>query len=126
MKLTGLEIAIAGAGIGGLSLAALLARHGANVTIYDQMAAPQPVGSGFVLQPTGSAVLAAMGLLDQVEQRGARIRRMHGKLSATGRTVLDVGYRNGASGIAIQRVALFDLLLDWLLPPVSVSKRLRG
>ena len=112
MKLTGLEIAIAGAGIGGLSLAALLARHGANVTIYDQMAAPQPVGSGFVLQPTGSAVLAAMGLLDQVEQRGARIQRMHGKLSTTGRTVLDVGYRNGASGIAIQRVALFDLLLD--------------
>ena len=112
MKLAGLEIAIAGAGIGGLSLAALLARHGATVTIYDQMAAPQPVGSGFVLQPTGSAVLSAMGLLDKVEQRGARIRRMHGKLSTTGRTVLDVGYRNGASGIAIQRVALFDLLLD--------------
>ncbi len=112
MKLADLEIAIAGAGIGGLSLAALLARHGATVTIYDQMAAPQPVGSGFVLQPTGSAVLSAMGLLDKVEQRGAKIRRMHGRLSTTGRTVLDVGYRNGASGIAIQRVALFDLLLD--------------
>ena len=112
MKLAGLDIAIAGAGIGGLSLAALLARHGANVTIYDQMAAPQPVGSGFVLQPTGAAVLDAMGLLAKVEERGARIRRMHGKLSSTGRTVLDVGYRSGAYGIAIQRVALFDLLLD--------------
>lgn len=36
---------------------------------------------------------------------------MHGRLSGNGRTVLDVGYRPGAYGIAIQRVALFDLLL---------------
>ncbi len=112
MNLTSLEVAIAGAGIGGLSLATLLARQGAAVTIYDQMAAPQPVGSGFVIQPTGAAVLSHMGLLDQVLARGSRIRRMHGRLSSNGRTVLDVSYAKGAHGIAIQRVALFDLLLD--------------
>ncbi|MDM9629748.1 NAD(P)/FAD-dependent oxidoreductase [Rhizobium sp. S152] len=112
MKLDALDIAIAGAGIGGLSLAALLARQGARVTIYDQMSAPQPVGSGFVLQPTGAAVLSRMGLFSAVESRGARISRMHGRLSGNGRTVLDVGYRPGAYGIAIQRVALFDLLLE--------------
>lgn len=111
MKFEALDIAIAGAGIGGLSLAALLARRGARVTIHDQMSAPQPVGSGFVLQPTGAAVLSRMGLLERVEARGARISRMHGRLSGNGRTVLDVSYRPGAYGIAIQRVALFDLLL---------------
>jgi 2-polyprenyl-6-methoxyphenol hydroxylase-like FAD-dependent oxidoreductase len=52
-----------------------------------------------------------MGLLDQAEARGARIRRMHGRLSSNGRTVLDVGYRPDAYGVAIQRVALFDILL---------------
>jgi 2-polyprenyl-6-methoxyphenol hydroxylase-like FAD-dependent oxidoreductase len=112
MKLEALDIAIAGAGIGGLSIAALLARRGAKVTIHDQLSAPQPVGSGFVLQPTGAAILSRMGLLDRVEARGARISRMHGRLSGNCRTVLDVGYRPGAYGIAIQRGALFDLLLE--------------
>lgn len=112
MKLAALEVAIAGAGIGGLSLAAMLARHGARVVVYDQMAAPQPVGSGFVLQPTGAAVLARMDLLEKVRARGARITRMHGRLADAGKTVLDVRYRPGQHGIAIQRVALFDLLLE--------------
>jgi 2-polyprenyl-6-methoxyphenol hydroxylase-like FAD-dependent oxidoreductase len=117
MKLDGFEVAIAGAGIGGLSLGAMLARRGAKVVIYDQMAAPQPVGSGFVLQPTGQAVLATMGLLDGVKARGTVIHRMHGSLAGpqkagSGKTVLDISYRHGEHGIAIQRVALFDLLLD--------------
>lgn len=112
MKLGQFEVAIAGAGIGGLSLAAMLARRGAKVVIYDQMTAPQPVGSGFVLQPTGAAVLDAMGLLGDARRRGAKILRMHGKLAGSGRTVLDIGYRPEAHGIAIQRVALFDLLLQ--------------
>lgn len=112
MKLQGLEIAIAGAGIGGLSLGAMLAGRGAKVVIYDQMAAPQPVGSGFVLQPTGSAVLAHMGLLEKAQARGALIARMHGKLAGTNKTVLEIGYGSRGHGIAIQRAALFDLLLE--------------
>lgn len=112
MRFEKLDIAIAGAGIGGLSLAAMLASRGANVVIYDQMAAPQPVGSGFVLQPTGSAVLSHMGLLDKAAARGAVINRMHGKLAGTNKTVLEIGYGKSRHGIAIQRVALFDILLE--------------
>jgi salicylate hydroxylase len=117
MMIEKLNVAIAGAGIGGLSLGAMLAGRGAKVVIYDQMAAPQPVGSGFVLQPTGQAILATMGLLDGARARGAVIHRMHGSLAArqkgaAGRTVLDIAYRQGEHGIAIQRVALFDLLLN--------------
>jgi hypothetical protein len=78
MNLETLDVVIAGAGIGGLWLAALLARRGARVAIYDQMNAPQPVGSGFVLQPTRTAILSQMGLLDQVDARGARISRCMG------------------------------------------------
>ncbi|SFB40078.1 2-polyprenyl-6-methoxyphenol hydroxylase [Rhizobium sp. NFR07] len=117
MRLERLDVAIAGAGIGGLSLGAMLAGRGAKVVIYDQMAAPQPVGSGFVLQPTGQAVLATMRLLDGARARGAEIHRMHGSLAGqetdgAGKTVLDISYRKGEYGIAIQRVALFDLLLQ--------------
>jgi 2-polyprenyl-6-methoxyphenol hydroxylase-like FAD-dependent oxidoreductase len=112
MKLDGLDVAIAGAGVGGLALGTLLARLGARVTLYDQMEAPRPVGSGFVLQPTGAQVLAAMGLLDPVAARGRRIDRMVGRLKDEGSPVLDVRYRSGEFGIAVQRVALFDVLFE--------------
>lgn len=81
MKIDGLEVAIAGAGIGGLSLATMLARRGAKVVIYDQMAAPQPIGSGFVLQPTGLAILKTMGLFDAIAARGQVVTRMHSALA---------------------------------------------
>lgn len=110
MKLKTLEVAVAGAGIGGLALATMLAREGCKVVVYDQMDAPRPVGSGFVLQPTGAAVLATMGLLDAVSARGSRIDRMVGRLKNNGRQVLDVRYRSGQSGLAVQRAALFNLL----------------
>ena len=58
----GLDIAIAGCGIAGLASAAMLARDGHRVTIFERFAAPAPVGSGLLLQPTGLAVLRAMGL----------------------------------------------------------------
>lgn len=112
MKLTGLDVAIAGAGVGGLALGTMLVRFGASVTLYDQMDAPRPVGSGFVLQPTGAQVLAAMGLLDPVAARGRRIDRMVGRLKDGGKPVLDVRYRSGEFGIAVQRVALFDTLFE--------------
>ena len=110
MELSTIEIAIAGAGMGGLAVGAMLARKGARVTLYDQMTVPQPVGSGFVLQPTGLAVIQAMGLSAPVMARGARIDRMHGKLAGSGRTVLEISYGARYFGVAIQRAALFDLL----------------
>ncbi|MGE7369311.1 FAD-dependent oxidoreductase [Neorhizobium sp. NPDC001467] len=112
MRFEKLDIAVAGAGIGGLSLALMLAMRGARVVVYDQMVAPRPVGSGFVLQPTGAAVLSHLGLLDRAAARGAVIHRMHGKLAGTNKTVLEIGYGASRHGIAIQRVALFDILLD--------------
>ncbi|RKE84787.1 NAD(P)/FAD-dependent oxidoreductase [Rhizobium sp. AG855] len=112
MRLDELDVAIAGAGVGGLALGTLLARFGARVTLYDQMEAPRPIGSGFVLQPTGAQVLASMGLLDPVAARGRRIDRMVGRLKDGGKPVLDVGYRSGEFGTAVQRVALFDVLFE--------------
>jgi len=105
-----LDIAIAGMGMGGLCLACLLAEQGHRVVLYDQMERPGPVGSGFVLQPTGLAVLERLGLRQTTEARGQRIDTMLGKLSRNGKVVLDVGYRKGEYGIAIIRWALFDIL----------------
>jgi len=108
-----LSIGIAGAGIGGLAAAAMLAREGHRVTLFDQFAAAGPVGSGLMLQETGLAVLGAMGLRMQSEALGTLIARLHGISVDTGRAVLDVRYgalRPGLAGLGIQRAVLFGVL----------------
>ena len=104
-------IGIAGAGMGGLTAAIMLARDGHRVVLHDRMTKPGPVGSGFVLQPTGLAVLEDLGLRTAIEEHGAVITRMLGLVRPSGRTVLDVGYPEGANGLAVQRTALFDVLM---------------
>lgn len=114
MQTRRLSIGIAGAGIGGLAAAAMLARDGHAVTVFDQFDLPRAVGSGLMLQETGLAILGTLGLRDAAEACGAPISRLWGLSAETGRTVLDVRYaalRKRLCGLGIQRAALFDLLL---------------
>lgn len=109
-----LQIAIAGSGPAGLAAALLLARGGHSVSLYDQFAQPSPVGSGLMLQPSGMAVLAALGLSDTIIARGALVDRLYG-LGANGRVVLDARYGDlggpASRGLGIHRASLFDGLL---------------
>ena len=108
-----MTIAIAGAGIGGLAAASLLAQAGHRVTVFDQFNSPRPVGSGLVIQPVGQAVLADCGAFEQAGSLGARVYRMTGIEVERGRKVLDVAYdRPGGAryGLAIHRAALFAAL----------------
>ena len=108
-----LSIAVAGAGIGGLAAASLLARQGHRVTVFDQFEAAGPVGSGPMLQETGLVILGQLGHRYRAEALGAPVTRLWGISSETGRAVLDVRYealRAGLRGIGIQRTALFALL----------------
>ncbi len=109
-----LNIAIAGAGIGGLAAAALLARDGHKVRVFDKFDAPRPVGSGLVMQPVGLDVLRAADAAEEVMARGAPITRMFGDEVDRNREVLSVRY--GAShdrqGLGIHRSALFQALYD--------------
>jgi 2-polyprenyl-6-methoxyphenol hydroxylase-like FAD-dependent oxidoreductase len=106
-----LEVAIAGCGPGGLAAALLLQAQGHRVTIFERFAEPGPVGSGIILQPTGLAVLARLGLAEAALARGSRIDRLHG-LARDGRLALSVRYRGDRFGIGIHRATLFALLHD--------------
>lgn len=110
----GLSIAVAGCGTAGLAAALLLRRDGHDVTLFERFAAPQPVGSGLMIQPTGLAVLRELGLDAELLRHGARIDRLIGKAGAKDRSVLDVRYAalgaKGGFGIGVHRAALFEIL----------------
>jgi 2-polyprenyl-6-methoxyphenol hydroxylase-like FAD-dependent oxidoreductase len=73
MPLTGTTTVVAGAGIGGLAAALLLARAGASVTLLDRVTDPgRAVGAGILLQPNGLAVLGGLGLGEALSRAGRR------------------------------------------------------
>lgn len=63
-----LSIGIAGAGIGGLTLALACREAGfRDVTVYEQSAAPEALGAGVQLSPNATRVLGALGLRPALE-----------------------------------------------------------
>lgn len=108
-----LDIAITGCGIAGLAAALLLHRQGHAVTLYERFDAPRPVGSGLMIQPTGLAVLARLGLAAEVVAAGAPIDALLG-LNTEGEAVLEASYADlampGAFGLGIHRASLFGAL----------------
>jgi salicylate hydroxylase len=92
----------------------LLARDGHEVTVFERFAAAQPLGSGLMIQPTGLAVLEALGLGGRLTAMAAPIERLFGRAAGSGAVVLDVRYaalgRPGVVGLGVHRAALFDLL----------------
>ena len=56
------DIAVIGAGIGGLALAGLLSRQGAKVTVYEQATAFERIGAGIQMSPNAVHVLRALDL----------------------------------------------------------------
>jgi salicylate hydroxylase len=60
------KILIAGAGIGGLTVALALLRRGIDVAIYEQADALAELGAGVQISPNGTHALAHLGLLDDL------------------------------------------------------------
>jgi 2-polyprenyl-6-methoxyphenol hydroxylase-like FAD-dependent oxidoreductase len=50
-----------------------LSEGGHEVTIFERFAEPRPLGAGLLLQPTGLAVLRALGLEQSALAQGARV-----------------------------------------------------
>jgi len=105
------RVAVVGGGVAGCATAALLRGQGHEVSLFEAVEDPRPVGAGLLLQPTGQAVLQRLGLLDDVLAHGAPVDRLFGD-NAAGRTVLNMSYRRfapGCFGLGIQRGTLFGL-----------------
>jgi 2-polyprenyl-6-methoxyphenol hydroxylase-like FAD-dependent oxidoreductase len=111
-----LDIGIIGCGFAGGAAATFLARSGHRVTVYERAPEPSAVGAGILLQPTGLAILAELGLAEALIRRGASVRALHAR-TGSNRTLFHLRYGRllpGLFGLGVHRGALFDLLFSAL------------
>ncbi|MCA9289403.1 MAG: FAD-dependent monooxygenase, partial [Phycisphaerales bacterium] len=118
-----LDIAVVGAGIGGLAAAGLLASQGHRVRVFEQSPTPGPRGAGLLLQPTGQFVLGRLGLGETLRSLAAPVHRLEGR-NHRGRTIMNLAYadlagrnepggsRRAPHGYGVHRGALFTMLLE--------------
>lgn len=108
------HIAIAGAGTTGLALAGFLRAGGHEVSIFERFDKAMPVGAGLLIQPTGLAVMARLGIDKALIARSAPIKTLYGK-THTGRTIFDLNYNilgRHIFGLGVHRASLFQVLHD--------------
>ncbi|HYL22940.1 MAG TPA: FAD-dependent monooxygenase [Burkholderiales bacterium] len=111
-----MRVLIAGGGIGGLTTALALLKHGIDVDVYEQAAELKEVGAGVQLAANGTRVLYALGIGEELralscEAQGKEIRHWQ-----TGETwkLFDLGpasiERHGAPYFTVYRPDLLDVL----------------
>jgi 2-polyprenyl-6-methoxyphenol hydroxylase-like FAD-dependent oxidoreductase len=126
-----LRVGVIGCGSGGPAAALLLQRAGHRVEIFERAPALLPVGTGFLLQPTGLQVLERLGLRECAEAFGAPITRLRAR-AASGRALLDLAYGDVAPGLMARGMHratllhLFEQALEAAGVPIHLGASVSG
>ncbi len=114
------EVAIIGAGLGGLTCALALARAGRRVTVFEQAPQLGEVGAGITLSPNASRIMIALGLQHGMRRLGVVPPRQLTQNLQTGKVLVErergdgVEAQYGAPYIHLHRADLHALLADAL------------
>ena len=112
------NVAIVGAGIGGLTAALALIRQGIGVDVYEQAPELKELGAGVQISSNGTRVLYALGLGPAIEKVGVIVSGKEIRLWSTGQTwkLFDLGgesvKRYGFPYMMFHRGDLHTVLLD--------------
>jgi 2-polyprenyl-6-methoxyphenol hydroxylase-like FAD-dependent oxidoreductase len=107
-----LRVGIVGCGTAGAAADLFLSRAGHDVTLFERVPEPGPVGAGIMMQPSGLLVLERLGLAERILTRGARVDRLVCETTA-GARLLDLEYAvlgEGLFGVGLHRGVLFETL----------------
>jgi len=130
------SVAIAGAGIGGLTAALALLKRGFDVTIFEQAPELKELGAGIQLAANGTRILIELGLRDRLEPLVCEAAGKEVRLWNTGRTwkLFDLGEdsirRFGAPYWMVHRGDLHRVLVEAVLEikpdAINLNKRAVG
>ncbi|MBY0503241.1 MAG: FAD-dependent monooxygenase [Bryobacteraceae bacterium] len=119
-----LPIVIAGAGIGGLTLAVALARRGLEAEVWERAPVIEPLGAGLLLAPNATRILRELGLLEEALDTGRAVNRWR-LLDQRGRALQEIRVPATTPGISIHRADLQRLLLRYV-PHVHLGDAVAG
>lgn len=107
-----LGITVAGAGIGGLAVAAALADRGHRVRVAERASEISEVGAGIQISPNGARVIEALGLGDALAAASVRAQAVRLIDGPTGREVLrlDLGETPELAWHFVHRADLINVL----------------
>ncbi|MFM2411094.1 MAG: hypothetical protein RL481_1922, partial [Pseudomonadota bacterium] len=83
------DIAIIGAGLGGLTCALALARMGIRICVYEQAPVLAEVGAGITMSPNSSRVFIHLGLEDGLRRLGVVPPKQITQVLATGEILIE-------------------------------------
>src|SRR6187200_11843 len=123
-----LSVAIVGAGMGGLAVAATLRRIGIDVHVYEQAVRFARIGAGIQMMPNSMKVLRAIGIEQRLRRTSFAPRSHLNRVWDTGEVTRELPMPEslyGAPYLCMHRADLHDALLS-ILPEdiVHLDKKL--